>query len=88
MNETAASTVVKAAQITAAAARPFNVIVRPKTQFREAKGFAQKVLTGSEPERRRLRLAAAQCGKAPPFRKRSLSPFPEAEPQEKSVGRT
>ena len=29
-----------------------------------------------------MRLAAAQCGKARPFRKRSLTTFPEAEPQE------
>jgi hypothetical protein len=34
---------------------------------------------------RALLLAAAQCGKARPFRKRSLTSFPEAEPQEKVI---
>ena len=47
----------------------------------------KKYLIGLEPEQPRLRLAAAQCGKARPFRKRSLTSFSEAEPQEKFINK-
>ena len=44
----------------------------------------------SVPQRyvRQLRLAAAQRGKARPFRKQFLTPLPEAQPQEDSLAGT